>query len=797
MMKNIFIATMITANFLLAQSPHFSSAKLDSNRRSPQSIDGKSLCGSPLFSIPGVREKAVENTRKYSPAVYKKMIEAHHPSLKKIKAVEDSVGSIRSFFVYNFKTQQFNQVYALLLSIGNYTEIWVDTLELINNHVTMVEVNEIRNSLENSSSAQSRDPSKGIVPLDEEFFGQPPNINEQGIRGAGSGRTTFLVTDIKEGWDSTSNGGFVGGFFSSDDEDVGVPGSNQRDMLYIDSYPGIYYNGTRNASRPLSTLAHEFQHLIHYNYDQDEETWVNEGLSEYAEVVTGFPLRSPDKYFSNPDVGLKTWRETDDPNVLNDYSRVALWTLFCAEQNGDEFIRDLVQSPLHGTAGFGDAIQRSGAPYVFQQIFSNWLIANAVNNRSIDSKYGYRYHVSGAPAPLNPSLTNPNVSGSNLSVPPLAGQYFEFAYIDSLTIQFQQSTNQLQGAEIQFNTNSTSVLPVTINSPIREYLPGSNGYQRTFIISNVDENSSSSFSYSASGPQSYVVQELKYDNGTPQTFSGNSAYFGIGNGYPGYGFAVRFSPANPMNRLIGAKLYIAFDNEFSNGTAPADASKIFDFHVWGDQNGLPGQDLITPFTVTVVRDGMTDDFTTVNLITYGDTLSNLAGPIYIGFTQSASNNNGVYVALNGTTQTNYTFGLIDPINNRWEALSDLQTSSTQTLAGYNMMMRAQFLYKQKETVPEIPVAVGQSYPNPFVVSSANSTVQIPYTGLPGQAIALDIYNVLGEKICTLQTIAPPDGKGNLTWNGRNSLGRFVASGLYFYMLKGANGKGVGKMVVVE
>ena len=37
-----------------------------------------------------------------------------------------------------------------------------------------------------------------------------------------------------------------------------------------------------NSSFYDGTLAHEFQHMIHWANDRNEDTWVNEGMSDLA-----------------------------------------------------------------------------------------------------------------------------------------------------------------------------------------------------------------------------------------------------------------------------------------------------------------------------------------------------------------------------------------------------------------------------------------------------------------------------------------------------------------------------------
>ena len=55
---------------------------------------------------------------------------------------------------------------------------------------------------------------------------------------------------------------------------------------------------TSRPARPNlyeGTFAHEWQHLLHYYTDPFETTWVNEGLSDYAQTLTGYVDASGDR----------------------------------------------------------------------------------------------------------------------------------------------------------------------------------------------------------------------------------------------------------------------------------------------------------------------------------------------------------------------------------------------------------------------------------------------------------------------------------------------------------------------
>jgi len=75
-------------------------------------------------------------------------------------------------------------------------------------------------------------------------------------------------------------------------------------------------------------------------------------------------------------------------------------------------------------------------------------------------------------------------------------------------------------------------------------------------------------------------------------------------------------------------------------------------------------------------------------------------------------------------------------------------------------------------------SLSQNYPNPF-----NSETLIHYE-LPRQGKAtLDIYNLLGQKICRLIDKTQPGGSYSINWDGLDDSGKLVGSGIYFYIIK--------------
>jgi hypothetical protein len=73
-------------------------------------------------------------------------------------------------------------------------------------------------------------------------------------------------------------------------------------------------------------------------------------------------------------------------------------------------------------------------------------------------------------------------------------------------------------------------------------------------------------------------------------------------------------------------------------------------------------------------------------------------------------------------------------------------------------------------------SLNQNYPNPF-----NATTQISFALPVDGNVALKIYNVAGQLVKTYDQFMTA-GYKNITWDGTNSRGEVVASGVYFYKL---------------
>jgi hypothetical protein len=85
----------------------------------------------------------------------------------------------------------------------------------------------------------------------------------------------------------------------------------------------------------------------------------------------------------------------------------------------------------------------------------------------------------------------------------------------------------------------------------------------------------------------------------------------------------------------------------------------------------------------------------------------------------------------------------------------------------------------------------QNYPNPFNPETA-IRFSLPFTC----DASIAIYNILGERVRIFER-SYPAGTHTLTWDGKNSSGEDVASGIYFYRLVAKDYQDTKKMVLVR
>lgn len=225
-----------------------------------------------------------------------------------------------------------------------------------------------------------------IYPKTREAFGNEWNPGIDNDR-----KITVLFTETKEN---------VGGYFNPNDEyekeRVSEEKSNEREMFYLN----VAFADDR---RIKGFLAHEFQHMITWYHKTKlkglyDDVWLNESRSEYAPTAVGYDdnyissnLNARVKNFLSDSVyedSLTGWK-----NEIDDYSSVNLFAQYLADHYGKTIFRTMIENDAVGIDSVNKSLESLGYPEVnFRDVFTNWTVANYLNNTALfdDDKYGYK-----------------------------------------------------------------------------------------------------------------------------------------------------------------------------------------------------------------------------------------------------------------------------------------------------------------------------------------------------------------------------------------------------------------------
>jgi hypothetical protein len=88
--------------------------------------------------------------------------------------------------------------------------------------------------------------------------------------------------------------------------------------------------------------------------------------------------------------------------------------------------------------------------------------------------------------------------------------------------------------------------------------------------------------------------------------------------------------------------------------------------------------------------------------------------------------------------------------------------------------------------------LNQNYPNPF-----NSSTVITFELPASSTVKLSIYNVLGQEVNVLEDGFLEAGSHNTIWDGKDSQGNQVSSGVYFYRLQAQDFNETKRMLLVK
>ena len=331
------------------------------------------------------------------------------------------VGTVRQWLgLDDYQGRLYRKDYTLR-GVGNNIEVWVANdiafpagdcrLQVPNStQITDAQVAGLVNEFDNNmypkeTAAFSRPPDRDGT---NALLGPDRNGNG-GVYTGGGNKTVTLIDNVRDDnyYTFPAAPTYIAGFFSAQ-----VTELLDRNVMTIDAFDWLHRTGANPPNEPTAdlctsrparphlyegTFAHEWQHLAHYYTDPFETSWVNEGLSDFAQTLVGYvdttatvfdrgadshlycyqgfgtvqtPYNTNPRDCGGPENSLTLWGESPNPNaVLADYGNAYSFMQFLYDRYGLDVISRLHNDgERQGLASLEAVLKAEGARNMYQVI---------------------------------------------------------------------------------------------------------------------------------------------------------------------------------------------------------------------------------------------------------------------------------------------------------------------------------------------------------------------------------------------------------------------------------------------
>lgn len=327
------------------------------------------------------------------------------------------VGDPKTFWATNVDNNQNFQVEATLRYATEHLYFWIE------DGISYREA-DLRNLAETFENE--------IYPTNREFFGS------EWTPGVDGDPHLYVLY-------ATGLGRSVAGYFSSADQvhPLAHEYSNAHEMFML--------NADTIGLDELFTygvLAHEFQHMIHWYQDRNEETWLNEGFSELASFLNGYNVGFSDfLYVQDPDLQLTHWPE--DGDTLPHYGASFLFVTYFLDRFGEQATQALVRQDENGMhsvdvvlANFGAIDGLTGQLIQADDVFQDWTLANYLKDaRLADGRYTYENYPDSPQAQAVDNFRNCPLPAYTDEVHQYGVDYYRITCTGDFRLRFEGNTS--------------------------------------------------------------------------------------------------------------------------------------------------------------------------------------------------------------------------------------------------------------------------------------------------------------------------------------------------------------------
>ena len=388
----------------------------------------------PAKSAPGVAARS--DVREIAPGTKfsTKKLDLKAKSDKRLKAsATPAVGTTRTLVGSDDSNGELYKKSYTLQAVGDHIEVWVAK-------DTAFPAGDCRNQVAGSTTVTAAQAQELAEQFDDNIFPKESAAFSVAKDRDGTGNTISGVDPTGDGdkimtlVDNIRDDNYYEGVQTAPTSTVGFFSSAytellDRNIMTIDAFDWVHRTGanppdaptndpctSRSASPYLyeATFAHEYQHLLENDQDATEVTWVNEGLSMFAETLTGYSDASKSvfqaggqsyiycyngfgtvetKYNSpsecgGPENSLTLWGDQPGQSaILTDYGEAWSFMLFLYDRYGLDFMSRLHRDGQNqGLAGLQAALNTvKGKPKAYTVLHDfqlSTLVDKAVDRRS-------------------------------------------------------------------------------------------------------------------------------------------------------------------------------------------------------------------------------------------------------------------------------------------------------------------------------------------------------------------------------------------------------------------------------
>ncbi|MGY2874119.1 hypothetical protein ACVW00_001309 [Marmoricola sp. URHA0025 HA25] len=386
-------------------------------------------------------------------------------SMLATSGADPAVGTTKTWLALNDANNAIYLKSYTLRGLGDHIQVWVA-------NDTTFPAGDCRNDLglsditDDQVSSFVHEFDTNIYPKESATFSTPPSRDGSGADLPGkvglpadyyqvssdqADDITVLVDNVRDAnyYDPSTPDGqtYIAGFFYSVFNEY-----VDRNVMTIDAYDWLHRTGAnppddsadqayidcaqqQGSTRPYGTarphlyegtFAHEYQHLLEYYEDPDEVSWVNEGLSDWAQTLVGYvdPSIAPDApgadghlscfqgyqppNFGGPENSLTVWSDQGGPEILCDYGAAYSFMEYLESHYGEAFMTALHRNDDSGLDGLDAVLSQFHAHRTAQETLHDWAAAMA-----LDSVAGQRKLTGGDSRALSIASMNAKINWDN------------------------------------------------------------------------------------------------------------------------------------------------------------------------------------------------------------------------------------------------------------------------------------------------------------------------------------------------------------------------------------------------